>query len=79
MPSLTGILVDLSDPNWKTFIDKRESEGGSWARFLLRVVNELIVFNVPFSKETFVLAFGRHFDPEVFNLCSMVKAKEEQF
>ena len=79
MPSLTGILVDVSDPNWKTLSGKREPEGGSWTRFLLRVVNELIHFNVPFSKETFVLAFGEHFDPEVVDLCSLVKAKEEQF
>ncbi|XP_068678870.1 uncharacterized protein [Montipora foliosa] len=74
-----GILVDVSDPKWNTLSGKWESEGGSWARFLLQVVNKMIHFNSPFSEDTFVLAFGRHFDPEVFDLCSSIyKANEEK-
>ena len=74
-----GILVDVSDPKWNTLSGKWESEGGSRARFLLQVVNELINSTLPFSKDTFVLAFGRHFDPEVFNLCSSLdEANNEQ-
>ena len=74
-----GILVDVSDPKWKTLSGKWELAGGSWARILLQMVNELINSTLPFSKDTFVLAFGRHFDPEVFDLCSsLVEANEEQ-
>ncbi|XP_068678865.1 uncharacterized protein [Montipora foliosa] len=77
---LTGILVNVSDSNWKALSGKLESEGGSWARFLLKVINELINSTLPFSKETFVLAFGLDFHPEPFDLwSSLVEANKEQF
>ena len=77
---LTCILVNVSNSNWKALSGKLKSEGGSWARFLLKVVNELIISTLPFSKDTFVLAFNLHFHPELFDLwSSLVEANKEQF
>lgn len=65
---MIGILVDVSD-------SMRNSMGD---RFL-KVVNELIRFDMSPLNQTFALAHGRLFDPEVFDLLSTLgKVKEEQ-
>ena len=79
MSSLIGILVDVSDSMRNSVSDRVEAEGGSWAKFLLKEVNKLIKDDVSSSNQTFALAFGRLFDPEVFDLLSTLdKANEEQ-
>lgn len=65
---MIGILVDVSD-------SMRNSMGD---RFL-KVVNELIRLDMSPLNQTFALAHGRLFDPEVFDLLSTLgKVKEEQ-
>ena len=59
--------------------DRLEADGGNWATFLVKVVSELIKHDVSTLNQTFVLALGRLFDPEVFDLLSTLgKVKEEQ-
>ena len=79
MSSLIGILVDVSDSMRNSVSDRVEAKGGSWAKLLLEVVNKLIKDDVSSSNQTFALAFGGLFDPEVFDLLSTLdKANEEQ-
>ena len=80
MSSLIGILVDVSDSTRNSVRDRVEAEGGRWVTLSLKVVNQLIKDDVSSSNQTFVLAFGRLFDPEVFDLLSTLnKANEEHF
>ena len=79
MSSLIGILVDVSDSMRNSVRDRVEAKGGSWVKLPLKVVNQLIKHDVSSSNQTFALAFGRLFDPEVFDLFSTLdKANEEQ-
>ena len=71
--------MDVSDSMRNSVSDRVEAEGGSWAKLLLEVVNKLIKDDVSSSNQTFALAFGRLFDPEVFDLLSTLdKANKEQ-
>ena len=80
MGSIFGILVDVSDSKRNSVRDRAEAEGGSWVKLLLKVANQLVKDDVSSSNQTFVLAFGRLFDPEVFDLLSTLhKADEEHF
>ena len=82
-----GILVDVSE-SMKNSVGGRvegvadgvETDNGSWARSIFKVVDELIKHDVPSSNQVFALAFGSPFDhSQVFDLLSSLgKANEEQ-
>ncbi len=79
MSTLIGILVDVSGSMRNSVGDRVDVEGGSWARSIFKVVDELIKHDVPSSNQTFALAFGSPYHPEVFDLLTTVdKAQEIQ-
>ncbi|KAL9986941.1 hypothetical protein ACROYT_G001159, partial [Oculina patagonica] len=79
MPTLIGILVDVSGSMRNSVGDGTGVEGGSWVRSIFKVVDELIKHDVSSSNQTFALAFGSPSHPEVFDLLSTVdKAQEKQ-
>ena len=79
MSTLIGILVDVSGSMTKSVGGKVEEEGGSWARSIFKVVDELIKHDASSSNQTFALALGSSSHPAVFDLLSTVsKAQEEQ-
>ena len=79
MSTLVGILVDVSGSMRNSVGDGVDERGGSWARSIFKVVDELIKHDVPSSNQTFALAFGGSSHPEVFDLLSTVgKAQDDQ-
>lgn len=55
-----------------------EEKGGSWVKFIFKVVDELIKYDVLFLNQIFVLVFGSFFYFVVFDLLSIFsKAQEE--
>ena len=77
--TLIGILVDVSGSMRNRAGVRMDEEAGTWARSIFKVVNELIKHDVPSSNQTFALALGSDYHPEVFDLLSTVdKAKEVQ-
>ena len=79
MSTLIGILADVSGSMRNSVGDGVDEEGGSWARSIFKVVDELIKHDVSSSNKTFALAFGSPSHPQVFDLLSTVrKANEEQ-
>ena len=76
---MIGILVDVSGSMKNSMVNRVEAEGGGWARSTFKVVDEMIKRDVPCSNQTFSLAFGSPFDPQVFDLLSTLgKANDEQ-
>ena len=75
-----GILVDVSGSMRNSAGGKLKGDNRAWARSVFKVVEELIKHDVPFSNQTFALAFGGRFDgSQVFDLLSTLgKANEEQ-
>ena len=71
--------MDVSGSMKKSVGGRVEEEGGSWARSIFKVVDELIKHDVSSSNQTFALALGSSSHPAVFDLLSTVsKAQEEQ-
>ena len=81
MSTLIGILVDVSGSMKSSVGGKVEEEGGSWAKSIFKVVDELIKRDVSSSNQTFALALGSSSHPAVFDLLSTLstlsKAQEE--
>ena len=79
MATLMGILVDVSYSMKNSVGCGVDEKGGSWARSIFKVVDELIKHDVSSSNQTFALAFGSPLQTNVFDLLSTVKkAQEEQ-
>ena len=78
MSTLIGILLDVSGSMKSSVGGKVEEEGGSWAKSIFKVVDELIKHDVSSSNQTFALALGSSSRPAVFDLLSTLsKAQEE--
>lgn len=76
---MIGILVDVSGSMKNSVGGRVEEEGGRWAKSIFKVVDELIKHDVSSSNQTFALALGSPFYPEVFDLLSTVsKASQER-
>ena len=78
MSTLTGIVVDVSYSMKNSVGDGVNVEGGSWARSIFKVVNELIKHDVSSSNQTFALAVGSPSHPEVFDLLSTVGKPQKE-
>ena len=68
MSSLIGILVDVSGSMRNNAGSEVNKERVSWARSIFKVVDELIKHDVESSNQTFALALGCPFEPQVFDL-----------
>ena len=77
MSTLTGILLDVSGSMRNSVGGGVHEEGGSWARSIFKVVDELIKHDVSSSNQIFALAFGGPSHPEVFDLLSTVRAAHQ--
>lgn len=78
MSTLIGILVDVSGSMRSSVGGNVEEKGGSWAKSIFKVVDELIKHDVSSSNQTFALALGSSSHPAVFDLLSTLsKAQEE--
>ena len=78
MSTLIGILVDMSDSMRDSVCGKVDAQRGNWARFIFKVVDELIKHDVESSNQTFALALGCPFEPEVFDLLGTVRVATEE-
>lgn len=78
MSTLIGILLDVSGSMRSSVGGNVEEKGGSWAKSIFKVVDELIKHDVSSSNQTFALALGSSSHPAVFDLLSTLsKAQEE--
>ncbi|XP_015778868.1 PREDICTED: uncharacterized protein LOC107356762 isoform X1 [Acropora digitifera] len=66
--SLIGILVDVSGSMRNNAGSEVNEERVSWARSIFKVVDELIKHDVESSNQTFALALGCPYEPQVFDL-----------
>ena len=73
MSSLIGILVDVSGSMRNNAGSEVNEERVSWARSIFKVVDELIKHDVESSNQTFALALGCPFEPQVFDLLGTVR------
>ena len=64
--------MDVSGSMRNSVDDGVGEKGGSWARSVFKVVDELIKHDVPSSNKTFALALGSPSSPEVFDLLSTI-------
>ncbi|XP_067024311.1 uncharacterized protein [Acropora muricata] len=78
MPSLIGILVDVSGSMRNNAGSEVNEERASWARSIFKVVDELIKHDVESSNKTFALALGCPFKPQVFDLLGTARVATEE-
>ena len=78
MSCLIGILVDVSGSMRNSVGGRVEAGGGSWAKSIFKVVDELIKHDVPSSNQTFALALGCPSEPQVFDLLGTVYEATEE-
>ena len=71
--TLIGILVDVSGSMRNSVGSEVDAERGNWARSIFKVVDELIKHDVESSNQTFALALGCPFKPQVFDLLGTVR------
>ncbi|XP_067024623.1 uncharacterized protein [Acropora muricata] len=77
MSTLIGILVDVSGSMGNSVGGEVNAEQGNWARSIFKVVDELIKHDVESSNQTFALAPGCPFEPQVFDLLGTVRVAVE--
>ena len=73
-----GILVDVSGSMRNNAGSEVNEERVSWARSIFKVVDELIKHDVESSNQTFALALGCPFEPQVFDLLGTVRVAVEE-
>ena len=78
MSTLIGILVDVSGSMSDSVDGEVDAERGNWARSIFKVVDELIKHDVESSNQTFALAPGCPFEPQVFDLLGTVRVAVEE-
>ena len=78
MSSLIGILVDVSGSMRNNADSEVNKERVSWARSIFKVVDELIKHDVESSNQTFALALGCPYEPQVFDLLSTARVATEE-
>ena len=78
MSSLIGILVDVSGSMRNSLGYKVNAERVSWERSIFKVVDELIKHDVESSNQTFALALGCPFEPEVCDFLGVVRVATEE-
>ena len=78
MSSLIGILVDVSGSMRNNAGSEVNEERASWARSIFKVVDELIKHDVESSNNTFALALGCPFKPQVFDLLGTARVATEE-
>ena len=78
MSSLIGVLVDVSGSMRNSAGGELNAEQRSWARSIFKVVDEMIKHDVESSNQTFALALGCPFEPQVFDLLGTVRVAIEE-
>ena len=78
MSTLIGILVDVSGSMSDSVGGEVDAEQGNWARSIFKVVDELIKHDVESSNQTFALAPGCPFEPQVFDLLGTIRVAVEE-
>ena len=78
MSSLIGILVDVSGSMRNNAGNEVNEERVSWARSIFKVVDELIKHDVGSSNQTFALALGCPYEPQVFDLLGTARIATEE-
>ena len=73
MPTITGILVDVSGSMKDSVYQKYNQKGGSWSRSIIKVVDELIKEDVSDDNIVFAAAFGACRYPVSFDLLNTIK------
>ena len=73
MPSLIGILLDVSGSMRHSIGEGTDEEGGPWARSIIEVIDNLIKYDIPSDNHVFAIGFGASFGEEVFDIIGTLK------
>ena len=71
-------LVDVSGSMRNSVGGEANTERVSWARSIFKVVDELVKHDVESSNQTFALALGCPFEPQVFDLLGTARAATDE-
>ena len=78
MPSLIGILVDVSGSMRNSVGGEVNAERGSRPRSDFKGADELVKHDVESFNQAFALALGRPFEPQVFDLLGTARAATDE-
>ena len=73
MPSLIGILLDVSGSMRRRIGEGTDEEGGPWARSIFEVIDNLIKYDIRSDNHIFAIGFGASFGEEVFDIIGTLK------
>ena len=73
MPSLIGILLDVSYSMRSNIGEGTDEEGGPWASSIFEVIDNLIKYDIPSNNHVFAIGFGASFGEEVFDIIGTLK------
>ena len=76
--SLTGILLDVSRSMECNIGSGADEEGGSWARSIFKVIDDLIKHDASSENEVFALGVGASCGEEIFDVIGTVQQIEEK-
>ena len=76
--SLTGILLDVSRSMECNIGSGADEEGGSWARSIFKVIDDLIEHDASSENEVFALGVGASCGEEIFDVIGTVQQIEEK-
>ncbi len=68
MPTLSGILLDVSMSMKRSSGGPFKQQGGSWAPSIVRTTGNLIQHDTGSHDKVFVLGYGANREPYVFDL-----------
>ncbi len=70
---LTGVLLDVSGSMKRSIGGRVDQEGGSWAKSIFKVVDDLIKNDVSQSNHVFAIGVGGSSNPGVFDMLNTLK------
>ena len=78
MATLTGILLDVSGSMSRSIGDGTDEKGGSWARSIFEVIDNLIKYDISSNNHVFAIGFGASCGEEVFDIIGTLKQLPKQ-
>ena len=73
MPSLIGILLDVSCSMRRSIEEGIDEEGGPWARSIFEVIDNLIKYDISSDNHVFAIGFGASCGEGVFDIIGTLK------
>ena len=73
MATLTGILLDVSCSMSRSIGEGTDEKGGTWARSIFEVIDNLIKYDISSDNHVFAIGFGASCGEEVFDIIGTLK------